>query len=125
MRQAKTTPKTELRREQTMKLKKIWTVCLTAALLLSVGATGAFAARFGQGQGDCKRDCLSKETCTSACRFADEDGDGLCDLCVRAAGDACRFADEDGDGWCDSRAAGTRPQDGTGCRQGGRGHCGR
>ena len=69
-----------------MKLKKIWTVCLTAALLLSVGATGAFAARFGQGQGDCKRDCLSKETCTSACRFADEDGDGLCDLCGRAAG---------------------------------------
>ena len=105
-------------------MKKGWTILLVAALLLALCFTSAFAGHFGACRtGDCRQSCpLSCDG--SACRFSDEDGDGLCDLCGRAAGDACRFSDEDGDGLCDNRA-GVRPQDGTGYRQGGRGHCGR
>lgn len=48
--------------------------------------------------------------------FVDADGDGLCD---NAGTGGQNFVDADGDGACDI-GGGTRPQDGSGMRRGGR-----
>lgn len=70
---------------------------MTAALLAcTVGATGVWAA--GPG-----RNGLRQTAATAACRFVDEDGDGLCDR----AGQGSGWVDADGDGVCDNWTAGS------------------
>ena len=63
--------------KEVIRLKKIRTGILAAALLLSIGVTGAFAAG-------------------ASCRY-DADGDGLCDNC----GGGANYVDSDNDGVCD------------------------
>ncbi len=62
-------------------MKKIITLGLTAALVLSVGATTTFAA-----------------TPTKGVNYADTDGNGICDN----IGTYSNFIDEDGDVICDN-----------------------
>ena len=70
---------------------------MTAALLAcTVGATGVWAA--GPG-----RNSLQQTAATAACRFVDEDGDGICD---NHADGVCRY-DADGDGLCDRAGQGS------------------
>ena len=67
---------------------------MAAALLLSIGVTGAFAAGSGWG-----RHANWSDSCPAAgasCRY-DADGDGLCDN--RGAG--ANYVDANGDGVCD------------------------
>ena len=66
-----------------------------AALTISAGKITVFAA----GHHSCAGAGAGSGIGTgSYCRFADEDGDGVCDN----AGTYCRFVDEDGDGVCDN-----------------------
>ena len=81
-------------------MKKIATSIIAVALLLSVTATGVFAAQgTGAGRG-----------------FVDADGDGVCDNYGTGAGRG--FVDADGDGVCDNYGTGAGRQSG---RWGGRG----
>ena len=82
-------------------MKKIAILLTATALACTVGATGVWAA--GQGRGAAQRACG-----TAACRFIDENGDGVCD---------CRN-DADGDGICDYQSTGTCRKGGYGCRGG-------
>lgn len=82
-------------------MKKIAILLTATALACTVGATGVWAA--GQGRGAAQRACS-----TAACRFTDENGDGVCD---------CRN-DADGDGICDYQSTGTCRKGGYGCRGG-------
>lgn len=75
-------------------MKKVRTGILAAALLLTIGVTGAFAAGPGRG-----RHAGWNSSCPAAgasCRY-DTDGDGLCDNC----GAGANYVDADGDGVCD------------------------
>ena len=65
-------------------MKKIWKGAVITALVLTVGASTAFAA--------------------GGRNFVDADGDGVCDH----RGAYCQFVDADGDGVCDHRGAGCR-----------------
>lgn len=83
-----------------MKLKKFLAGFAAAALMLSAGATTAFASDGWTGR-----------------YYLDADGDGVCDHCAaggRGMGRGTNYVDADGDGVCDHCAAGERPQDGTG-----------
>lgn len=82
-----------------MKHKKLLTAAAAAVMLLSFGATTAFASDTWQGR-----------WCTDA------NGDGICD---HAAG-SCQFLDANGDGVCDHYTAGTCY--GGGCHSGGHGY---
>ena len=80
--------------KEVIRLKKIRTGILAAALLLSIGVTGAFAAGPGWG-----RHAAWNDNCPAAgasCRY-DADGDGLCDNC----GGGANYVDADNDGVCD------------------------
>ena len=75
-------------------MKKVRTGILAAALLLTIGVTGAFAAGPGWG-----RHTGWNSSCPAAgasCRY-DADGDGICDNC----GVGANYVDADGDGVCD------------------------
>ena len=75
-------------------MKKVRTGILAAALLLTIGVTGAFAAGPGWG-----RHAGWNSSCPAAgasCRY-DADVDGLCDAC----GVGANYVDADGDGVCD------------------------
>lgn len=89
-------------------MKKLLTGIFTAAMVLSIGATGAFAACMGQGRrytdanGDGVCDNLTYRTQSTACaRFVDSNGDGICDSCGTGYG----FVDANGDGICDNQGA--------------------
>ncbi len=84
-------------------MKKIRTGILAAALLLSIGVTGAFAASPGWGRHANRND--SCPASGASCRY-DADGDGICDNCGANAGDCTAgcgryYADADNDGVCD------------------------
>lgn len=75
-------------------MKKVRTGILAAALLLSIGVTGAFAAGHGW-----ERHANWNGSCPAAgasCRY-DTDGDGIYDNCSAGA----NYVDADGDGVCD------------------------
>lgn len=109
-----------------MKMKKIVSIIIAAALTLSFGTIMVSAGGHGHhagaaaqydrcyftdedGDGVCDRhgsDCRfideDGDVCDrhgSNCRFIDEDGNGVCDR----HGSDCRFIDEDGDGVCDRK----------------------
>lgn len=89
-------------------MKKLFSILLVAAMVLSIGTAIAFAEQDASdaGSGTVGQDVFGP-------RFVDEDGDGVCDL--------CGGADLDGDGVCDNCPyGGLRPQDGTGRRAGNR-----
>ena len=89
-------------------MKKLFSILLVAAMVLSIGTAIAFAEQDASdaGSGTVGQDAFGP-------RFVDEDGDGVCDL--------CGGADLDGDGVCDNCPyGGLRPQDGTGRRAGNR-----
>ncbi len=65
-----------------MNMKKAAAGILTAAVILSAGATSALAAGHGRGR-----------------NFTDTNGDGICDH----AASSCRYEDENQDGVCDLR----------------------
>ena len=86
-------------------MKKVFAGILSAAIVLSMCSTAAFAAGPGCGR-----------------YFVDADGDGICDICGAAhtqSGGGRYFVDEDGDGVCDNYQSGQ----GRGCGRGGQ--CGR
>ena len=87
-------------------MKKILAGMLTAALVLTAGTVGVFAAE-SQARGT----------------YVDADGDGVCDNygkygcgARKGTGRGVNFVDADGDGICDNYASGVR-----GCRGAGRG----
>ena len=98
-------------------MKKVRTCILAAALLLSIGVTGAFAAGPGWGRHaacngtgtryvDANRDGVCDNWGTGVCSFVDADGNGICDNCGTgtgkyAAGGGRNYVDANGDGICD------------------------
>ena len=81
-------------------MKKVRTGILAAALLLSIGVTGALAA--GPGWGRHAGQNGSCPAAGAACRYIDADGDGVCDNCgVDTCGSGANYVDADGDGVCD------------------------
>ena len=78
-------------------MKKVLMGTAAAALLLTIGVTGAFAAGPGWGQ---------RAGGGTGCRFADADGNGVCDYCgetrTLCAGGGQYFVDADGNGVCDN-----------------------
>lgn len=89
-------------------MKKILMGTAVAALALTVGVTGAFAAG-GRNYVDADGDGICDNR-GSWCAFADADGDGVCDY----HGTNCRYGGADG--ICDNYGAG--------CHRQGRGHHG-
>ena len=92
--------------------KKVLTAGLVLLLALSL-AGAAFAHGHGGGvrlrDASCTGSWTGQSAACSAVRgsaCADEDGDGLCDLCGRAApcltGQCTGYVDADGDGVCDN-----------------------
>lgn len=116
-------------------MRKVLLRVVTAAVILTLGSTGVFAA--GPGDGRYFVDADSDGICDNAgsrCAYADADGDGICDLCSAdhsacLTGEGAAFVDADGDGVCDNYVFGRGR--GTGCgargghRNGFRGRCGR
>ena len=106
-------------------MKKALLGVVAAAIILSLGSTGAFAA--GPGGGRCFADTDGDGICDNAggrCAYVDADGDGICDLCgaehrACLTGEGAAFVDADGDGICDNYPSGQ----GRGCGRGGQ--CGR
>lgn len=105
---------------------------LTAAMVLSVGVTSAFAAGRGCGRGHGRNysNANKNTVCsnyTGACSFVDEDGDGICDNCNDyhkncLSGNGCgqNYTDADGDGVCDNyQGCGQGRGRGRGCGFGG------
>ncbi len=91
-------------------MKKLLIGTVVTALVLSVGATTAFAAGGRHFSGATGHGiCYNQGT---YCRYVDANGDGVCDY----HGTGCWYADADGDGVCDNY--------GTGCHGQGRGHHG-
>lgn len=91
-------------------MKRIVLGVLAAGIILTVGATTAFAAGMhgSRASGANAGICLSGSTCSV---YVDADGDGICDNCTSDHG-AClnngsygNYADADGDGVCDNRGA--------------------
>lgn len=72
-------------------MKKV-AVCVFAAMVVSIGVTGAAAANQLAG-----------------CAFVDADGNGICDTCGTvhgASGWGRHYVDADGDGVCDNQGTG-------------------
>lgn len=92
-------------------MKKIRIAALSAAIVLTLGVTTAFAAggRFARLNGGCRN-------AGQGIYYVDANGDGVCDY----HGANCNYVDADGDGVCDNYGTGL----GGGCHGGGRG-CGR
>lgn len=85
-------------------MKKIITTIAAAALVLTVGVTGALAAGPGRGR-QAAGGGASRYHAQTVCRYVDADGNGVCDYCgaYRAAytGGGQYFIDADGNGICD------------------------
>ncbi len=113
-------------------MKKLFSVLLAVALVLSIGATSAFAASDTRGVNFV--DANSDGVC-DVCGGVDADGNGICDSCPNGgvrpqdgsgrragrgnAGQGAGFVDADGDGICDNCLnGGVRAQDGTGAQRG-------
>lgn len=109
-------------------MKKLLIGTVVTALVLTVGATTAFAAggrhfSSSNGYGVCNNQ-------GSYCRYVDANGDGVCDY----HGTYCRHTDANGDGVCDYHGSscwytdtngdGVCDNYGTGCHGQGRGHHG-
>ncbi len=98
-------------------MKKTFAGILTAAFVLGLGVTSAFAAgrgchsHGGHHGGAC-------DYAYSSCLYADEDGDGICDYCGMSSSDenwhGVHFVDANNDGICDYYADGTCPHNGSG-----------
>lgn len=103
------------------KKMKLLAGAAAAVLLLSFGATTAFASDSWQGRYyvDADGDGVCDHA-GSACQFVDADGDGICDRCG-VGGWFTGWVDADGDGVCDD--GGARQCGGSGC-QGGHHACG-
>ncbi|AFA47122.1 hypothetical protein [Acetobacterium woodii] len=108
-----------------MKAKVILITSL-ALMLATAGTTFAangngHGARDGSGLGQGNGGVPQYSNCQGT---GDADGDGICDLTGNPVGSGYgagsgEFIDENGDGVCDV-GGGTRPQDGSGMRHGGR-----
>lgn len=93
-------------------IRKVSLAVVAAALVLALGATPAFA----RGNGSAQRGTQRQLRSSTATRYVDADGDGICDNrgtnFVDADGDGVRdcrgvnFIDTDGDGICDNRGTG-------------------
>ena len=70
-------------------MKKMVMGTISAALVLSMAVTGAFAAGHGHGR-----------------NFVDANGDGLCDNYGTGTGRGQYFVDANGDGVCDNYGTG-------------------
>lgn len=79
-------------------MNKIWKGMIAGALVLTIGATTAFAA--GGWHHAASRSWSGCQG--SDCQYVDADGDGICDN----RGTGCRYTDADGDGVCDYYGAG-------------------
>lgn len=126
-----------------MKMKKLVTGVIVAAVLLTVGVMNVVAATNGRrGMGRCAAgtyadadgDGICDNRGTAGCAFTDADGDGICDTCSsctdadkdgKCDGGSCTgncggtFTDADGDGICDNRNSGcTDGSCGNGARTG-------
>ncbi|MCI8454832.1 MAG: hypothetical protein HFE84_09495 [Lachnospiraceae bacterium] len=99
---------------------------LTAATVLSIGITTAFAACPGAGRNFVDADgngvCDNYE---SICSYVDTDNDGICDNCGACHGNCPSqnesgrsYMDVDGDGICDNYTAGRARGRGNGFRGG-------
>lgn len=78
-------------------MRKIWTIVLSAATVLCVGATSAFAVNVGQGEktaagaeaaasGEITGVIQTADAGRISCNHADTDHDGICDDCGEACG---------------------------------------
>lgn len=81
-------------------MKKMVMGTISAALVLSMAVTGAFAAGHGNGHGR---------------NFVDANGDGVCDNYGTGCGQY--FVDADGDGVCDNYGTGCGHGQGHGCNR--------
>ncbi len=94
--------------------KKTAVGVMAAAMVITIGATSAFAAGSGYG-----RNC---DGTGSGYRYVDADNDGVCDN--RGMGGSSEngrgrnFADADGDGVCDNNGTGRGMRQGRGTRGG-------
>lgn len=107
-------------------MKKVLAGILSAALVLSLGLTAAFAAgsECGRYFVDADGDGIC-DNAGSGCAYADADGDGICDICGVShaqSGGGRYFVDADGDGICDNYQSGQGRGCGHGGQCGGRGH---
>lgn len=110
-------------------MKKAVVGVIAAGMVLSIGATSAFAV--GPGSGRNFTDQNGDGICDyggSTCRYTDADNDGICDSCGMEAhcgiaqnGYGRNFVDADGDGVCDhyavSQGAGQGRRARGGCRR--------
>lgn len=88
-------------------MKKLFLGILAVALVLSVGATGVFAAGFGKGCRALNTEHVCGYVKTTACRHTDVNGDGICDWCeADCTGLGRYYTDADGDGVCDNAGTG-------------------
>lgn len=87
-------------------MKRILLGVLAVGIVLTIGATTAFASGMHNGYGSAIR--LSSTAQTSSCpNYVDADGDGLCDNCGGShgncqTGSCSNYVDADGDGLCDN-----------------------
>ncbi|MBP8031233.1 MAG: hypothetical protein KAY70_01840, partial [Acetobacterium sp.] len=97
-----------------MKTKLILVGSLALMLATAGGAMAASTNGVGNGTGACNG--LTEQQRIERQASHDTNGDGICDNPGAGAG---AFVDADGDGVCDV-GGGTKPQDGSGMRHGGR-----
>lgn len=91
-------------------MKRIVLGVLAAGIILTIGATTAFAAGVhgGRARGAEAGICLSDGACSM---YVDADEDGICDNCASDHGvclnngNCDNYADADGDGICDNQGA--------------------
>ena len=81
-------------------MKKLLVWAVTAALVLSLGTTGALAA---WGDGGCRKG----NRCACGLGYVDQNGDGVCDNCAAVVVRTCGgcglgYVDRNGDGICDN-----------------------
>ena len=93
-------------------MKRLIGAALIVIMLLPSFAATAFASGHGYGQNGgqvcvgnqvCrdKTDCVTVGNCTNDCRYADENGDNICDHCENRCSDCGEIRDENADGICD------------------------
>lgn len=82
-----------------------------------VGQKLADAQNVLESKAEAAGDIAQDDAGTAVCsRFADEDGDGVCDNCGRGCGSCPNYVDADNDGVCDNQ--GTRHMSAGTCRGG-------
>ena len=101
-------------------MKKMVIGTISAALVLSMAVTGAFAAGNGYGRSRNFVDADGDGVCDNygtgrGQYFVDADGDGVCDNYGTGRGQY--FVDADGDGVCDNYGTGCGRGQGRNCRR--------